>query len=298
MRSVNDQQVTGTVENVDSAKTAEESPRRHEVHLSKRDVSIASWRWAFFNLSSQNYERMQGTPFCHSLSGALEKLYGDDKKGLSEALKRNMTFFNTEPQLGSVIPGIALALEEEKANDPTFDEEVISSTKNALMGPFAGIGDSVLVGTLNPILLSIGIGLSTGGSPVGPLAFLALWCGIVIPLKYFLFVRGYSLGLDAVKLLTNTELKDKITTALTIVGLIVIGGVAATTIKAPITWVYAAGDMKIAIQDILDKIMPNLVPLVVAVVSYLLISKRGWSANKLLVGILVFAAIMVVLGIM
>lgn len=291
MRSANDQATTTTA-------TSEIAPKRHEVHLSKHDVSVASWRWAFFSLSSQNYERMQGTPFCHSLSGALERLYGDDKKGLSEALKRNMTFFNTEPQLGSVIPGITLALEEEKANDPSFDEEIISSTKNALMGPFAGIGDSVLVGTLNPILLSIGIGLSTGGSPVGPIAFLALWCGIVVPLKYFLFVRGYSLGLDAVKLLTNAELKDKITTALTIVGLIVIGGVAATTIKAPITWVYTAGDMKIAIQDILDKIMPNLVPLVVAVVSYLLISKRGWSANKLLVGILVFAAIMVALGIM
>lgn len=291
MRSANDQATTTTA-------TSETVSKRHEVHLSKHDVSVASWRWAFFNLSSQNYERMQGTPFCHSLSGALEKLYGDDKKGLSEALKRNMTFFNTEPQLGSVIPGITLALEEEKANDPSFDEEIISSTKNALMGPFAGIGDSVLAGTLNPILLSIGIGLSTGGSPVGPIAFLALWCGIVVPLKYFLFVRGYSLGLDAVKLLTNAELKDKITTALTIVGLIVIGGVAATTIKAPITWVYTAGDMKIAIQDILDKIMPNLVPLVVAVVSYLLISKRGWSANKLLVGILVFAAIMVALGIM
>lgn len=291
MRSANDQATTTTA-------TSETASKRHEVHLSKHDVSVASWRWAFFNLSSQNYERMQGTPFCHSLSGALEKLYGDDKKGLSEALKRNMTFINTEPQLGSVIPGITLALEEEKANDPSFDEEIISSTKNALMGPFAGIGDSVLVGTLNPILLSIGIGLSTGGSPVGPIAFLALWCGIVVPLKYFLFVRGYSLGLDAVKLLTNAELKDKITTALTIVGLIVIGGVAATTIKAPITWVYTAGDMKIAIQDILDKIMPNLVPLVVAVVSYLLISKRGWSANKLLVGILVFAAIMVALGIM
>ena len=291
MRSANDQATTTTA-------TSETASKRHEVHLSKHDVSVASWRWAFFNLSSQNYERMQGTPFCHSLSGALEKLYGDDKKGLSEALKRNMTFFNTEPQLGSVIPGITLALEEEKANDPSFDEEIISSTKNALMGPFAGIGDSVLVGTLNPILLSIGIGLSTGGSPVGPIAFLALWCGIVVPLKYFLFVRGSSLGLDAVKLLTNAELKDKITTALTIVGLIVIGGVAATTIKAPITWVYTAGDMKIAIQDILDKIMPNLVPLVVAVVSYLLISKRGWSANKLLVGILVFAAIMVALGIM
>lgn len=270
----------------------------HDVHLSRHDVSVAAWRWAFFCLSSQNYERMQGTPFCHCLSGALEKLYEGDKEGLSKALTRNMTFFNTEPQLGAVIPGIALALEEEKANDPSFDEEIISSTKNALMGPFAGIGDSVLVGTINPILLSIGIGLSTGGSPIGPIVFLALWCGIVIPLKYFLFVKGYDLGADAVKLLSNVELKDKITTALTIVGLIVIGGVAATTISAPLALTYTSGDMTISLQEIFDSIMPNLLPLVIALVSYLLVSKKGWSSNKLIVAILVFAAVMVVLGIM
>lgn len=35
------------------------------------------------------------------------------------------------------------------------------------MGPIAGIGDSLLVGTLIPILLGIALGLSSGGSIVG-----------------------------------------------------------------------------------------------------------------------------------
>ena len=35
---------------------------KYEVHLSKRDVSTAAWRWAFFCLASQNYERMMGCP--------------------------------------------------------------------------------------------------------------------------------------------------------------------------------------------------------------------------------------------
>lgn len=271
---------------------------KNKVKLSKKDVSTAAWRWMFFSLSSQNYERMQGTGFAHSLSGALEKLYSDHKRKLSEALKRNLVFFNTEPQLGSIIPGIALALEETYANDQDFDPDIITSTKNALMGPFAGIGDSILVGTLNPILLSIGIGLATDGSPVGPLVFLLSWLAIVVPMKYFLFVKGYSLGLDAVKVLTNEHLKVMITTALTIVGLIVIGGVAATTIVAPIKFQYVSGDMKINIQEILDKIMPNLLPLIVALVSYYLVDKKGWGTTKLLFGILAFAAVMVVLGIM
>ena len=139
---------------------------KNNVKLNKKDVSKASWRWMFFALSSHNYERMMGTGFAHALSGSLEKLYKDDKEGLRAALKRNLSFFNTEPQLGSIIPGISLALEETYANDETFDVDILTSTKNALMGPLAGIGDSILVGTLNPILLSIGIGLSTNGSAI------------------------------------------------------------------------------------------------------------------------------------
>lgn len=270
-----------------------------QVKLSKKDVSRASWRWMFFALSTHNYERMMGTGLAHSLSGALEKLYKDDKKGLSESLKRNLSFFNTEPQLGAIIPGITLALEETYANNPNeFDPDIISSTKNALMGPLAGIGDSILVGTINPIFLSIGIGLSANGSAIGPLTFLGLWLALVIPMRYFLFVKGYSLGLDAVKILMNEEVKSKVTTALTVVGLIVIGGVASSTIQAPIAAQFTSGEMIISIQEILDRIMPNLFPLIVALVSYFLVAKKGWSTNKLLAAILIFAAIMVGLGIM
>lgn len=271
---------------------------KNNVKLSKRDISKASWRWLFFHQSSHNYERMMGTGFAHSMSGALEKLYANDKPGLIAALKRNLAFFNTEPQLGSIIPGISLALEETYANDETFDPDIITSTKNALMGPIAGIGDSILVGTLNPILLSIGIGLAAGGSPIGPVVFLVSWLAIVVTLKYWLFVKGYSLGLDAVKVLTNEQMKVKITTALTMIGLIVIGGVASTTIQAPISFEYTSGEMVINIQQIFDRIMPNLMPLIVALVSYYLVDKKGWKTNQLLLGILAFAAVMVFLGIM
>ena len=267
--------------------------------LTKKDVSTAAWRWMFFHHCAQNYERMQGAAYAHTLSGGLEKLYGDDKKGLSEALTRNLVFFNTEPQIGSIVPGISLALEEDYALNPdNNDTEIMASTKNALMGPLAGIGDSLLVGTLNPILLSIGIGMSEGGSPIGAIFFLVSWLAIVVPMKYFLFIKGYDLGLDAVKLISNERLKNMITLSLTIVGLIVIGGVASMTVKAPIKLAFQSGEMTISIQEIFDKIMPGLLPLIVTLVSYRLINKRKWSANKVLVAILGFAALMVALKVM
>lgn len=267
--------------------------------LTKKDVSRAAWYWTFFHHCSQNYERMMGLAFCSTLAKPLKKLYGDDKQGLSEALTRNMTFFNTEPQLGSLVPGMTLALEEAKANGEPVDAEVISSTKSALMGPFAGIGDSILVGTYNPILLSIGIGLSAGGSPIGAIFFFLTWTISVVALKYFGFIKGYSMGMDAVTNLLNSSLKDKIVTALNIIGLVVIGGVASTTVSAPVKLAFQAGEMNVAIQtSILDKILPGLVPLLLTLACYWLVDKKGWSANKIILFILAIAAVCVPLGIL
>lgn len=267
--------------------------------LTKKDVSKAAWYWTFFHHCTQNYERMMGLAFCATLAKPLKKLYGNDKKGLSDALTRNMAFFNTEPQLGSLIPGMTLALEEAKANGEPVDPEVITSTKSALMGPFAGIGDSILVGTYNPILLSIGIGLSAGGSPIGAIFFFLTWTISVVALKYFGFIKGYSMGMDAVTNLLHSGLKEKIVTALNIIGLIVIGGVASTTVAAPIKLAFVAGEMNVEIQaSILDKILPGLVPMLLTLLCYWLIDKKGWSANKIILLILAIAAVCVPLGIM
>ncbi|MFR5600682.1 MAG: PTS system mannose/fructose/sorbose family transporter subunit IID, partial [Holdemania filiformis] len=84
--------------------------------LDRKDVKNAAWTWMFFHHCAQNFERMQGLAFCHTMSKPLEKLYGDDPEELKAALTRHMQFFNTEPQLGSVIPGITIALEEARAN--------------------------------------------------------------------------------------------------------------------------------------------------------------------------------------
>lgn len=271
---------------------------KNNISLDKKDIKNAAWTWIFFHHCAQNYERMMGVAYGHTLSKSLEKLYGDDKEGLSEALKRNITFFNTEPQIGSVIPGITLALEEKIANDKSFDSTIVANTKNALMGPLAGIGDSLLIGTLNPILLSIGIGLSQNGSPIGPIVFLAIWLGIVLPMKYLFFIKGYDLGLDVLKYLNNEKLKRIITTTLTIIGLIVIGGVASTTVAANLKLEFVQGEMIISLQAIFDRIMPKMLPLFITLVSYHLVTNKKWSANKLLIAIFAFTAVMVLFKIM
>ena len=63
-------------------------------------------------------------------------------------------FFNTEPQVGSVVVGITASLEEAKANGADdINAETINGLRAGLMGPLAGIGDSLVVGTLIPIFI-------------------------------------------------------------------------------------------------------------------------------------------------
>ena len=103
------------------------------------------------------------------------------------------------------------------------------------------------------------------------------------------------------------EFKDKAVQAraakllrdMDVAGLIVIGGVASTTVAAPIKLAFVAGEMNVEIQaSILDKILPGLVPMLLTLLCYWLIDKKGWSANKIILLILAIAAVCVPLGIM
>ena len=55
-----------------------------------------------------------------------------------------MVLFNCNVNWASIIMGITVALEEAKAqNDDAVPEEMITGLKTGLMGPVAGIGDTI-----------------------------------------------------------------------------------------------------------------------------------------------------------
>ncbi len=269
--------------------------------LTKKDIDKAAWSYIFFAQATQNFERMMGLAFCHVVEPILKKLYKNDPEEYKRALQRHMQFYNTEPQLGALIPGITIAMEEARAKGEDVSEELIVNTKNALMGPFAGIGDSMIIGTYSPILLSIAMSMCINdGNPVGPLFFCVVWLVTIVGLQWYLFHKGYSMGIGAANLFfKNKSLADKITTGLTMMGLIVIGGVASTTVSAKIAYQFVSGDMVLGIQDqIFDKIMPGVLPLILTLAVWYLMDKKKWSATKIILAIVVFSAIMVALGIM
>jgi len=251
-----------------------------EKKLNKSDLFKAYMNWIMYSLSCQNMERMEAPAFVRIMGKAADKLYKkeQDKKSL---MMRHAQFFNTEPLIGCIIPGIVLGMEEQKASGEDISEELISGIKTALMGPFAGIGDSLMAGTLIPILLSVALGLSKEtGSIMGPLFYVFSYLGIMIPLTWFLFYKGYNTGLKSVELILSGGRKDLLTRAANIVGLIVVGAISAQYVGAKVGLSYISGEMTISLQSVLDGILPSLLPMLLTILSWYLLDKKkvniGW----------------------
>ena len=81
--------------------------------ITEGDLRKVFWR-SFPLQGSFNYERMQNVGFCYSLLPILKKLY-PNKDDMAAALKRHLSFFNTTPQVVTLITGACVAMEEENA---------------------------------------------------------------------------------------------------------------------------------------------------------------------------------------
>lgn len=146
-----------------------------EKKISKKTLSKSFHHWYYGNLTCFSQEHMQTFGYLTSMLPIIEELY-DKKEDQAKALKTYTAFFNTEPQLGTVIVGVTAGLEEARANGAEdVDDETINGLRAGLMGPIAGIGDSLVVGTVIPILLGIALGMSTGGSPLGAIFYIIVW---------------------------------------------------------------------------------------------------------------------------
>ncbi|WP_288760418.1 PTS system mannose/fructose/sorbose family transporter subunit IID [uncultured Lacticaseibacillus sp.] len=257
--------------------------------LDKKTLNKSYVRWMMYNLASTSYEFLEAFGFAYAMEPVLKKLYAKDPQEFKDAMKRHSVFYNTEPQLGALVNGITVGLEEQRAQgNSDIDGDFINSMKIGLMGPLAGIGDSMIPGMLIPILLSIGLGLASGGSVLGPLFYIVAYNLIMVLGSRFLFYKGYSLGAKSVDLFVG-ETAQKVTAAITVLGTVVTGGVAASYVKVPLPIVIKMSHSTIDIQKTLDGIFPALMPLLVVVVSWYFMSKKHVSPLRLILAYFVLA---------
>lgn len=266
--------------------------------LTQRDIDRVTRRWIISNTSAWNYERMQNVAFAWSLAPALQKIC-QGKRDLGAALSRHMAFFNTEMTIGSPILGAVLALEDQRSQGEPVSDDVIDAIKAGLMGPLAALGDSLYSSTLNALLLSFCMGLGLAGNALGPVIFIVGWVAITLGISFWGVRFGYKQGMDIMDSeVFSPQTIAKVTNVLSILGLVVIGGLAAgfVSVSTPITW--GMGESVTTLQDMLDVLMPGLLPFLATGTVWFLHDRRNVSVLKLLGGIVVVGALCSLVGLL
>ena len=264
--------------------------------ISRKTLNKSFHYWFYGHLTAFSQEHMQTFGYLTSMLPIVEELY-DNKEDQEKAMKTYTAFFNTEPQLGSIIVGITASLEEARANDGHVDDATINGLRAGLMGPIAGIGDSLVVGTLIPVILGIALGMSDGGSPLGAIFYIIVWNLLGYFGMRFAYFKGYELGDKAVGILVGAQGKA-IRKAIATVGGMVVGGVAATwvTVKTSFTLRNGSGKAYLVLQDKLDSVYPGLLTAAFIVLCWWLMAKKNISPIKVMLILVVVALIGVLTG--
>jgi mannose/fructose/N-acetylgalactosamine-specific phosphotransferase system component IID len=264
--------------------------------LDKKTLSKSFNLWFWGALTCFSQEHMQTFGYMASMLPILKKLYPKHEDRVN-AIHAYTAFFNTNPMLGSVIVGITASMEEARANDRGIDGETINDMRSGLMGPIAGIGDSLIDGTLIPILLGIALGMSNGGSPVGAIFYIIVWVLLAYFGQRFLYFRGYQLGDKAVEFLVG-EQGAAVRRAIGTVGAMVVGGVLASwvNVTTSLKLYNSNGKVFLDLQKQLDSIFPGLLTVLITIFCWWLMSKKHVSAIWTMLILVVISFVGVLVG--
>ena len=135
-------------------------------------------------------------------------------------------------------------------------------------------------------------------------ALMFFWLSMLISMlviKLLMGYLGFKLGTSVIETLSDKI--GKISSAANIGGVAVIAALNTSFVKANIAIKYShnveSGEKQvIAIQDILDKITPKMLPVILTILVFYLIKKRKWNTYQLLFFLFVIGILASDLGIL
>ena len=271
--------------------------------ITSKDVGNAYLRWYFVNEIPHSFDKYISPSLLWALMPILQKLY-KDKVELIKAYKRHLQFFNTQLSWGGgFITGIVSTLEVERAKEVyedktiTITDDMIYNTKAGLMGPLAGIGDAIDSGTVQYIFIAIALPWAQTGSAMGALFPFLAFSLYQLGIGYYFSQLGFRLGRAAITEIVGTRIKSVIE-GLSILGLFMMGILAGNYVKVSSVLKFNLSGKEFVIQEILDKVMPGILPLMVVGGVYLYFVKKGLKVTNALLGLTAILAVLAGFGIL
>lgn len=252
--------------------------------LQKNTLKKVIWRNMFALQWSWNYETMQGSGYGWVVAPALKEIY--DEETYKYMLKTESAYFNTTPAMSHLIIGADLAIQEKLGKE---SESTIVGLKTGLMGPLAGVGDTVFLTIYRAVFFSIASYLALSGSAIGLL--IPIIAGLVIiAIRYRFTILGYEKGKQLAASFGSAI--SKVTECASILGLTVVGGLIPSVVSWTTSLTFTAGEKEFIVQDYLNQIMPGLIPLLIVGFSYWLLGKKWMNSTKLIFVLLLLGLVL------
>lgn len=270
--------------------------------LSQQTLKRAAWRHAWALQWCWNYERMQASGFAYTMLPIMQELY-DDNEEVCQNLERHMQFYNSHPGASALIAGASAALEGEYQNDMS------DSIKVALMGPMAGIGDTIQAVLVQPIAFIMGASLAAEGNGLGVL-FILIPVLLMFWARWPLFYWGYNRSVKIIEDISGDSDFNDMRDAAGILGLVVVGGFVPSILGVRVAWTYQHiievmddyGEYveyarTVSVQDALDRILPHMVALIMVGFCYWLLKVKRIKPVRVILILAVVAFVLGALGI-
>ena len=271
-------------------------------NLSREDKKMLNsicWRSLNAHMSRVGGQaRQMAIGFLWQIMPALNRYYKDQPQKKIEALQRHVLFCNVSNAFYPLLAGIVASMEKQNSETDDYDVSSIIAIKAALMGPLAGIGDSILFSVVRVIAASIGISFALQGSALGAILFFVIYNSATMFFRFALGYAGFISGSQFITSMYKNGTLAILTKGAGILGLIMVGAMTASTVKfATIISIPVEGIADpISLQASLDTLFIGIVPILLTFGCKKLLDK-GVNINWLMLGILALSITLAVLGV-
>lgn len=261
---------------------------KQPVVLTDKDLRQVLVRYVLSRQTCFNYETMQSGPWVWSMLPAMKKMYADD-----EIAKKNESyfkFFNCHPWFGQLILMANLAIESTKDEHAT---ETALDVRTSLMGPLAGLGDAIVWVLLPTVVGAIAGYQAQQGSLVG--MFVAMAANIALWLLFwFMAFPVYRKGVSFIT--SKAASLRNLTEVCSILGIIVLGAMVATTVDVQFALTWTVGDLTQNLNDLLNTIIPCFGNVITVAALYWALGKKGIKSGNLIWIVIIVAIVLGAIG--